>query len=61
MYGLRTYHPQTQRELEAACISVTNKDVSFVFIVADHACEHLNNLMKVISKMPMEDILLGWS
>ena len=47
MYDLRTNHPNTWRELEACNISVTKNEIPFVSIVANHACEHLNKLMKV--------------
>jgi hypothetical protein len=49
MYDLRTNHPNTWRELEAGNISVTKNEIPFVSIGADHACEHLNKLMKVRS------------
>ena len=44
---LRTSYPNTWRELEAGNISVTKTEIPFVSIGADHACEHLNKLMKV--------------
>ena len=47
MHALRTSHPHTWGELEAGNISVTKKEIPFVSIGADHACEHLNKLMKV--------------
>jgi hypothetical protein len=47
MHALKTEHPDTWRELELGNISVTKSAVPFVSIGADHACEHLNKLMKV--------------
>src|SRR6218665_179424 len=47
MYDLRTNHPKTWDELRAGNIAVTKNDIPFVSIGADHACEHLNKLMKV--------------
>ena len=40
-------HHDTWRELEEGNISITKNAIPFVSIGADHACEHLNNLMKV--------------
>jgi len=47
MYDLRTNHPKTWEELRAGNIAVTKSDIPFVSIGADHACEHLNKLMKM--------------
>ena len=58
MHALNIDHPETWRELEESNISVTKNAIPFVSICADHACEHLNKLMKVhagligISKNP---------
>ena len=49
MYDLRTRHPKTWEELQAGNIAVTKSDIPFVSIGADHACEHLNKLMKIHS------------
>lgn len=49
MYDLRTNHPKTWEELQAGNIAVTKSGVPFVSIGADHACEHLNRLMKIHS------------
>ena len=48
-HDLRTNHPETWKELQAGNIAVTKSDIPFVSIGADHACEHLNNLMKIHS------------
>ena len=47
MHALKIDHPETWRELEESNISVTKNAIPFVSIGADHACEHLNKLMKV--------------
>lgn len=47
MYALKTEHKETWTELELGNISVTKSAIPFVSIGADHACEHLNKLMKV--------------
>jgi len=47
MYGLRTSHPRTWRELESGNISVTRSDIPFVSIGPDNGCEQQNLLMKV--------------
>ena len=47
MHALKLDHPETWRELEEGNISVTKNAIPFVSIGADHACEHLNKLMKV--------------
>ena len=47
MHALKLDHPETWRELEEGNISVTKSAIPFVSIGADHACEHLNKLMKV--------------
>jgi len=47
MYALKIDHPETWRELEESNISETKNAIPFVPIGADHACEHLNKLMKV--------------
>lgn len=49
MHDLRTNHPQTWEELRAGNISVTKSVIPFVSVGADHACEHLNKLMKISS------------
>ena len=49
MHDLRTNHPETWEELQAGNIAVTKNDIPFVSIGADHACEHLNKLMKIHS------------
>lgn len=50
MHALQTDHPETWRELQAGGnISVTKSGIPFVSIGADHACEHLNRMMKVHS------------
>jgi len=49
MHDLRTKHPKTWEELQAGSIAVTKTDIPFVSIGADHACEHLNKLMKIHS------------
>src|SRR6218665_3959818 len=46
-YDLRINHPKTWEELHAGNIAVTKNDIPFVSIGADHACEHLNKLMKM--------------
>ena len=47
MHALNIDHPETWRELEESNISVTKSTIPFMSIGADHACEHLNKLMKV--------------
>ena len=47
MHALKIDHPETGRELEESNISVTKNAIPFVSIGTDHACEHLNKLMKV--------------
>ncbi|KAK5923956.1 hypothetical protein CgunFtcFv8_000881 [Champsocephalus gunnari] len=49
MHDLRINHPQTWEELHAGNISVTKSVIPFVSVGADHACEHLNKLMKIHS------------
>ncbi|KAE8288343.1 hypothetical protein D5F01_LYC12211 [Larimichthys crocea] len=49
MHDLRTNHPQTWEELRAGNISVTKSAIPFVSVGADHACEHLNKIMKISS------------
>lgn len=49
MHDLKTNHPQTWEELRAGNISVTKSVIPFVSVGADHACEHLNKLMKISS------------
>ena len=49
MQELKTKHPATWQELEDGNISVTKSEIPFVSIGADHACEHLNRMMKVHS------------
>ena len=43
---MKTNHPNTWRELNTGNISVTKNKIPFVSIGADHACKHLNKLMK---------------
>ena len=47
MHALKIDHPETWSELEESNISVTKNAIPCVSIGADHACEHLNKLMKV--------------
>ena len=47
MHARNIDHPETWRELEESNISVTKNAIPFVSIGVDHACEHLNKLMKV--------------
>src|SRR6218665_2045516 len=47
MYDLRINHPKTWEELCAGSIAVTKNDIPFVSIGTDHACEHLNKLVKM--------------
>jgi len=47
MYDLRINRPKTWEELRAGNIAVTKNDIPFISIGADHACEHLNKLMKM--------------
>ena len=49
MHELKTNHPATWKELENGNISVTKSEIPFVSIGADHACEHLNRMLKVHS------------
>lgn len=49
MHDLKTYHPETWRELETGNLSVTKTDIPFVSISADHTCEHLNKMVKIHS------------
>ena len=49
MHDLRTNNPATWEELQAGNIAVTKNDIPFVSIGADHACEHLNKLIKIHS------------
>ena len=49
MHALKDNHPEAWKELEHGNISVTNSVIPFVSIGADHACEHLNRMMKVHS------------
>ena len=49
MHDLRTSHPENWEELQAGNIAVMKNDIPFVSIEADHACEHLNKLMKIHS------------
>ena len=49
MYEMKIKYPATWRELEDGNISVTKSKIPFVSISADHACEHLNRMMKVHS------------
>ena len=49
MHEMKTQHPATWRELEDGNISVTKSEIPFVSIGTDHACEHLNRMMKVHS------------
>ena len=47
MHALKIVHPETWIELEESNISVTKNAIPFVSIGTDHACEHINKLMKV--------------
>ena len=49
MHELKTKHPATWRELDNGNISITQSEIPFVSVSADHACEHLNRMMKVHS------------
>ena len=49
MQDLKTTYPNTWKELQDGNISVTKNNIPFVSIGADHACEHLNKLMKIHS------------
>ena len=49
MHEMKTKHPPTWKELEDGSISVTKSEIPFVSVGADHACEHLNRMMKVRS------------
>ena len=49
MHELKTKHPATWKELEDGNISVTNREIPCASIGLDHACEHLNRMMKVRS------------
>jgi hypothetical protein len=49
MYALKQNHPDTWQEFETENIAVTKNDIPFTSIGADHACEHLNKMMKVHS------------
>ncbi len=49
MHELKAKHPATWRELDNGNISVTKSEIPFVSVGADHACEHLNRMMKVHS------------
>ena len=47
MYDIGEITTNTWSELEADKISVTKNEFPFVSIVSDHACVHLNKVMKV--------------
>ena len=47
MHELKTKHPATWKELEDGNLSVTKSEISFISLGSDHACEHLNRMMKV--------------
>ena len=49
MHEMKTKYPATWRELKEGNISVTKSVIPFVSVGADHACEHLNRMMKVHS------------
>ena len=51
MHELKTKHPATWKELEDGNISVTKSEIPFVSIGSDHACEHLNRMIKVHSSL----------
>jgi len=51
MHDLKINHPETWRELQEGNVSVTKSEVPFVSIGADHACEQLNKMMKVHSRL----------
>ena len=42
-------HAKTWEELQAGNIAVTKNDIPFISFGADHACRHLNKLMKIHS------------
>lgn len=46
MHELKTKHPKTWKKLQSGNLSVTKSVVPFVSIGADHACEHLNKMIK---------------
>ena len=49
MHEMKTKHPVTWKELEDGNISVTKSEIPFVSIGSDHACQHLNRMIKVHS------------
>ena len=49
MYESQTKHSKTWQELQNGSISVTKSEVPSVSVGADHACEHINKMMKVHS------------
>lgn len=49
MHDLKNNHPKTWEEMKGGNIAVTRNAIPFVSIGADHACEHLNKLMKIHS------------
>ena len=49
MHEMKTKHSATWKELEGGNILVTKSEIPFVSIDADHACKHLNRMMKVHS------------
>ena len=49
MRDLRTTYPDTWNELVGGSLSVSKNGIPFTCVGADHACEHLNQQMKVNS------------
>ena len=49
MHELKINHSATWKEFEDGNISATKSEIPFVSIGADHACEHLNRMLKVHS------------
>jgi len=49
MNEMKTKHPATWQALADGNVSVTKSEIPFVSVGADHACEHLNRMMKVHS------------
>ena len=58
MHEMKTKHPATWKELENGNISVTKTGIPFVSVEADHACEHLNRMMKVST--PQKGLRYSW-
>ena len=49
MHHLRTTYPDRWNERVGGSLSVSNNEIPFTYVGADHACEHLNRQMKVKS------------